>query len=230
MCHGGMKRSFLLIEAVIAFSVALIILSVGGTLIYSFIHSQKQSTLQFHEALYKRALITRLRSFVGSLEATKGKKPLVLYKDNGSFGDRLLFMGNNGTFRNPQLANSVLYYLFVDKEGLKVAMRADPERKKMDQDKEAIYLVWPKATKVTFCFFGAKNLSNQSLEWSTEWNEKEAPLAIQTSIESKEFPPVVVTSLIEKSVTALKPLKIGLTSDQLGSLSSPKDEGQEEAE
>ena len=55
-------------------------------------------------------------------------------------------------------------------------------------------------------------------------------MAIQTSIESKEFPPVVVTALIEKSVTALKPLKIGLTSDQLGSLSSPKDEGQEEAE
>ena len=221
----------MLIEAIIAFSIALIILSVGSTLIYSFLQVQQKATVQFQEALYKRALTTRLRAFVGSLQVSKGKKPLLVSHDTGKYGERLLFMGDNGIYRSPLFANSVLYYLFVDEEGLKVALHTDPERKKMDQDKEVVYLIWPNATKVSFRFFGAKNLSKQSVEWSKDWDDKEPPLAVETTIESKERQNVVITSLVVSALTELKPLKAEITKEQLqGLVSSTTQDTDEEDE
>lgn len=226
MCQDGIKRPFLLVEAVIAFSIALIILSVGATLIYSCLHIQKRSTEQFQEALYKRALTTRLRTFLSSFHYRKGKKPLVVYRENKQFGERLLFAGDNGTFRVASLANTVLYYLFVDEEGLKLAIHSDPERKQMNQSEEAVYLIWPKAKQVTFRFLGKKNLSDQSLEWTNEWNENESPLAIEATIESQgSDAPIRITSLVAEAVSAKKPLKVQISSDQIGELLSKGQKG-----
>ena len=218
MCdHGplkGKKRPFLLVETLIAFSIALLILTIGSTLIYTFVRLQNTSREQFQEALYKRVLTTRYRTILSSMHYIKGRKPLVHWNETHAENNRLLFTGDNGISRDPRLANEVLVLFFIDSEGLHASFCPDPLRKDMGQFREVSYLIWPKAKTITWRFLGKKNLSDQSFEWTDEWSEEALPLVIETTIESEKGKESI-TTLIPESITAKKPLPIRISSQDM---------------
>jgi hypothetical protein len=159
----------------------------------------------------------------------KDRKPLITSSGSAAKDKKLLFTRNNGIFIQQQLANEVVSLLFLDEEGLKIALRADPSRKDMEQKKEAVYLIWPKVSDMSWQFLGKKNLSTQSLEWCKEWEEDEIPLAIRLTLSFHESQKEeVITALIKESAEKKTPFTIEMTQEQLEAMvQNPENEEEE---
>lgn len=212
-----MKRSFALIEVLISFSLAIILLSIGTTLIYSFAQAKTRSTNQFETTLSHHMRCSQLRALLSTMVHVKERKPLLALSGAHPKDKKLLFTRNNGIFFDPQLANDVLALLFIDEDGLKVALHADPSRKDMEQTREKVYLLWPKAKDFSWQFLGKKNLSSQTLEWCDEWKEdEEMPLALRLTLDiSEQKEKEIITAVIKESVQKKIPLSLEMTLDQM---------------
>ena len=213
-----MKKAFTLVEVLISFSLAIIILSIGASLTLSFFRTKENSTVRFEETLQKHMRRAQLRNILSTMVSIKGRKPLIVSSEGSSKDKKLLFTRNNGIFRNPKLANNVISLLFLNDKGLNIALHGDPSRKDMGQnEEEKVYLLWPKVSTISWEFFGKKNLSSQALEWSDEWKEEETlPLAIRATLsfddsQTKEIITAVITESIEKKT----PLTVEISAEQL---------------
>ena len=224
-----MKRSFTLIEVLISFSLAIIIISIGTMLIHSFLTTKTHSTHQFEESIQQYMRRSQVRNLLSSMIGMKDRKPLITSSGSAAKDKKLLFTRNNGIFIQQQLANEVVSLLFLDEEGLKIALRADPSRKDMEQKKEAVYLIWPKVSDMSWQFLGKKNLSTQSLEWCKEWEEDEIPLAIRLTLSFHESQKEeVITALIKESAEKKTPFTIEMTQEQLEAMvQNPENEEEE---
>lgn len=225
------KRSFLLAESLIAFTLAIIILLFGASCIWTAIFMQDKSTKQFEKHMCKNMYQFRLRTILSAIKKTGTQKALKMYPQGNNQQNALLFTFDMGIFRNEKLANDVLGYLFFDKEGLKIAIHSDPTRKSMDQKEEQVFLLWPKATKVHWKFLGKKNLVDTSLEWTENTEDlDDLPLAISVTIGDETDPqeqtsgtkPFICT--ISETVKNLLPVKMDVSYTDLQELVHEKDE------
>jgi len=212
-----MKRGFALIEVLISFSLAIILLSIGTTLIYSFSQAKTRSRNQFEAALSHHVRRSQLSALLSTMTYVKERKPLLALSGSHPKDKKLTFTKNNGVFFDPQLANDVIALLFIDEDGLKVALHADPSRKEMEQTREKVYLLWPKVRDFSWQFLGKKNLSSQTLEWCEEWKEEEGlPLALRLTLDiSDQKEKEVITAVLHESIQKKLPFSLEMTLDQM---------------
>lgn len=222
------KRAFTLIEVLISASLAVILLSTGIVLIHSFFRTRTDATRHFETALHKHMRNARLRHCLSSMVSFKDRKPLLSQQQCSIKEKKLLFTMDNGICNKAQLANTVLALLFLDQDGLQMALRADPKRKDMKQTREEVYLLWPKVKNFSCQFLGKKNPSEQTLEWCDEWQEETLPLAIRITLSFEDSQKEeVLTAVIHESIAKRPPLSLEITKEQLAEYASKAQEGEE---
>jgi hypothetical protein len=207
------RRSFALMETLIALSLAVLVMVACLSL---FVALRKTSAYQ-QAALERDGLRWRrsstLRWILSHVQREK-QDPFVL-EDTGGPDQRLLFVFDHGTHIDPQLANEDLAQLYLDPQrGLVLVTRSHQKRRMMGQEKEETSVVWPGAKKITWRFAlkpkdkkdkpGVEDCLKDG--WATEWRSDwgDLPAIVQATIEDEDSDQNVVTAIVVHDIEGIK--------------------------
>ena len=207
------RRSFILMETLIASSLAILVMLSCLTL---FVALRRTSAFQ-QAALEKEGLRWRrastLRWILSRIQRAE-TDPFVLEDKDGP-GQRLLFVFDHGPHIEPQLANEDLAQLYLDPhKGLVLVTRSHQKRGMIGQDKEETSVIWPGAKRISWRFAlkpkdkndkpGVENCLKDgwAAEWRSDWTG--LPAVVQATIEDENNSQHVITAIVVRDIGEIK--------------------------
>ena len=210
------RRSFLLIEALTASTIALLTMTACISIFFFLwrASARQQKTLEEEGLRWRRA--SSLRWTLSRIKRPYQEDPCVLETGDGSTS-RLIFVFDHGVHVNPKLSNLDLAQLYVDpQQGLVMVTRSHPTRASVGQEEEVASLIWPGVKNVRWRFalrpqdradkIGAEQYAQD--DWITTWRQDwpGLPAVVQAIVEDEHHVETIVTAVVVQDLGAI-PLK-----------------------
>jgi hypothetical protein len=206
------KQSFLLIEILIAASLAFFLMAAASGLYYACQKTTKGYEKNIDLSTQLASRITKLRSILRYISIIKNEEVL-FFVENEQKGDHLYFTADLGPRYEGICKNEKYGQLYVNEENNLIFVWSKPGSKMLERIKEEEgSIIWPGVTSISFCCVMSPSDSSEIQPpvdkdglinpWKREW--KKLPVAIVVNLEL-EKETIQVSSILPSS---LQPIEV----------------------